>query len=59
MSEYLYYRPEDLKEYIVRFLTTYKVPLQQARTTAEILTAADLRGIHTHGITQLLSLIHI
>ena len=53
MSDFLYYRPEDLREYIVRFLTAYKVPADQARTTAEVLTMADLRGIHTHGITQL------
>lgn len=53
MPNILHFRHEDLEQYIVRFLTSCKVPEDQARTTAEILTMADLRGIHTHGITQL------
>lgn len=53
MSEIIYYRAEDLKAYIVRFLTACDVPENEAEITADVLTQADLRGIHTHGITQL------
>ena len=53
MSDTLRFRAQDLENYIVRFLTAYEVPEDEARITAEVLTMADLRGIHTHGITQL------
>ena len=53
MADVYYFRPEDLKNYIVSFLTVCKVPKQEACTAAEVLTMADLRGIHTHGITHL------
>lgn len=37
----------------VRFLTSCGVSLEEALITADVLTTADLRGIHSHGITQL------
>lgn len=53
MSRNIHFKVEDLKNYIVRFLTSCKVPEKEARITADVLTTADLRGIPTHGITQL------
>lgn len=47
------FRAEDLKAYIVRFFTRLKVSEEHARLAAEILIAADLRGVSSHGIIRL------
>ncbi|MBE0695942.1 MAG: Ldh family oxidoreductase [Anaerolineaceae bacterium] len=47
------FRPEDLKEYVVRFFCHYGVSEEDARIAAEILVAADLRGVDSHGVIRL------
>jgi L-2-hydroxycarboxylate dehydrogenase (NAD+) len=53
MGIILYFRAEDLKDYMVRFFTRHSVPEADAATAAEILLAADLRGVDSHGIIRL------
>ena len=53
MAKELYFRKEDLENHIIRFLTTYSVSEEDAKTIAGVLMAADLRGVHSHGITRL------
>jgi L-2-hydroxycarboxylate dehydrogenase (NAD+) len=49
----LFYKAEDLQDYMVRFFTKLDVPLEDAKRSAEILLAADLHGINSHGIIRL------
>ncbi len=53
MPEYQIFRAEDLKDFVVRFFTRLDVPREHAETAAEILIAADLRGVESHGIIRL------
>ena len=53
MVEYLLFKAQDLKDFIVRFFTKLDVPEQDALTAADILVAADLRGVESHGIIRL------
>lgn len=53
MAKYLLFKAQDLKDYIVRFLTKLDVSSENARTAAEILVAADLRGVESHGLIRL------
>lgn len=47
------FRPEDLKDYVVRFFTMYGVPEADAKIAADILVSADLRGVDSHGVIRL------
>ncbi len=47
------FRAEDLTDYIIRFFTKIGVPEDHARTAADILVSADLRGVSSHGIIRL------
>ena len=47
------FKVEDLRNYIIRFLTQLKVSRADAEITADILLAADLRGVDSHGIIRL------
>lgn len=53
MPEYQIFRAEDLKDFVIRFFTKLDVPREHAETAAEILIAADLRGVESHGIIRL------
>lgn len=53
MGKILYFRAEDLKDYMVRFFVKHGVPEADAGIAAEILLAADLRGVDSHGIIRL------
>ncbi|MEA3325946.1 MAG: Ldh family oxidoreductase [Chloroflexota bacterium] len=53
MLDAIYYRFEDLKDYVVRFLSALDVPEIDARISADVLVSADLRGIHSHGVIRL------
>jgi L-2-hydroxycarboxylate dehydrogenase (NAD+) len=53
MGKILYFRAQDLKDYMVRFFIKYGVPETDAGIAAEILLAADLRGVDSHGIIRL------
>jgi LDH2 family malate/lactate/ureidoglycolate dehydrogenase len=49
----VYFRREDLVDYIVRFLTRLDVPTEDAHVVADVLVTADARGIPSHGIVRL------
>jgi len=53
MAKEVYFRKEDLENYIIRFLTSYSVSEEDAKTIVDVMMAADLRGVHSHGITRL------
>lgn len=53
MSNFLLYAPEELKEFVRRFLVQHDVPPEDAAIVAEVLITADLRGVSSHGIIRL------
>lgn len=53
MTRSFVYRPDDLFDYMVRFFMKLGVPKDRAEITAEILQAADLRGVNSHGMIRL------
>ena len=44
---------EPLKDFSVRVFQKMGVPEEDARITADVLVAADLRGIDSHGVARL------
>lgn len=46
---------DDLQAYVVRFMRRFHVPETDARIAADVLVAADLRGIESHGVIRLQS----
>jgi L-2-hydroxycarboxylate dehydrogenase (NAD+) len=44
---------EDLEGFVAACLTAVGVPKEDARTVAEVLVAADLRGVESHGVARL------
>ncbi|MBN2257418.1 MAG: Ldh family oxidoreductase [Anaerolineaceae bacterium] len=52
-AQILRFRSEDLERYVERFLNKLGVPLDDARLSAKVLVAADLRGVSSHGIIRL------
>jgi len=44
---------EPLKDFCVRVLQELDVPEEDARITADVLVAADLRGVDSHGVARL------
>jgi L-2-hydroxycarboxylate dehydrogenase (NAD+) len=46
-------QPEALKDFCVRALRQMSVPEEDARITANVLVAADLRGVSSHGVARL------
>lgn len=53
MAKSFIYKPEDLYDFMVRFFVKLGVPQDRAETTAEVLQAADLRGVNSHGMIRL------
>ncbi len=47
------FKTEDLKSYASRFLMRFDVPQEEAKIMADVLIAADLRGVDSHGIIRL------
>jgi LDH2 family malate/lactate/ureidoglycolate dehydrogenase len=45
--------PRDLEDFTTRVLMSHHVPEEEARTTARVLVAADVRGIPSHGVARL------
>ncbi|MFP4424974.1 MAG: Ldh family oxidoreductase [Spirochaetaceae bacterium] len=45
-------QPEELKELVVKKLTEVEMPAEDARTVADVLVYADLRGTHSHGVLR-------
>ena len=52
-SEYEIVRPESLVNFCRDVFGRLEVSLPDARTVAEVLVAADLRGIDSHGVARL------
>ncbi|HPH94640.1 MAG TPA: Ldh family oxidoreductase [Anaerolineaceae bacterium] len=53
MSRVTLYAPADLQSFMVRTFCHLGIPEEDARIAAEILLAADLRGVDSHGIIRL------
>jgi len=49
----LLYRADDLKAYVVKFFCHHGVSEEDARIAADVLVAADLRGVDSHGVIRL------
>src|SRR5262245_13459371 len=47
------YRIERLREFSIRVFESFGVPADDARLASDVLAAADLRGIDSHGIARL------
>ncbi|MFW6195589.1 MAG: Ldh family oxidoreductase, partial [Chloroflexota bacterium] len=45
---------EDLKETSAQLLEKSGVPEEDARLAADVLVSADLRGVETHGVSNIL-----
>lgn len=53
MTETITFRVDDLKNYVVRFLSATDMPDLDAQIAADVLISADLRGINSHGVIRL------
>ncbi len=53
MAKSLMFKAQDLFDYMVQFFIKLGVPRDRAEITAEILQAADLRGVSSHGMIRL------
>ena len=53
MTKLLKYSLEDLRKYVVTFFTRFNVPESDSAIAADVLLAADLRGVDSHGIIRL------
>lgn len=53
-----YIRSDDLTELTINMLTASGLPPEDARTVAECLVEADLRGVETHGVVRLVHYIN-
>lgn len=53
MVKSLIFSAPELKDYMVRFFCKLNVPLEDAKISADVLHAADLRGVNSHGIIRL------
>jgi LDH2 family malate/lactate/ureidoglycolate dehydrogenase len=52
-TEIVRVHPERLLEYVAAVFVALDVPEEDARITADVLVAADLRGIDSHGVARL------
>lgn len=53
MAKSIIFKAQDLFDFMVQFFVKLGVPRERAITTAEILQAADLRGVFSHGMIRL------
>ena len=53
MTEYLRYPIPALQEYVTRFFVQLGVPPADAAIAADVLVAADVRGVESHGVIRL------
>jgi len=49
----LLYRANDLRDYVVRFFKKHGISDEDSKIIADILVAADLRGVDSHGVIRL------
>lgn len=55
MAEQIAMKPDQLEELAARALEKLGLNPEQSRDAAQILTLADMMGIHTHGVSRVLS----
>lgn len=55
MSKTYYYNPAELRQYIVDYFVHWQVPEEDALLSADVLLAADMRGVDSHGLIRLSS----
>ncbi len=53
MSRYLYFRVDEMNDYIIRFFEKLGVSHQDAAIATDVLLSADLRGVESHGLIRL------
>lgn len=53
MAQKLVFLSEELRSYVIRTFTHLGVPDQDAKIAADVILAADLRGVDSHGIIRL------
>ena len=53
MADVVRYQAGNLRRFVVRMMTRVGVPTRDAETVADVLLAADLRGIDSHGVARL------
>lgn len=53
MSNIKRYKKEVLMDFVARYLTAMSVPEEDARIVGEVLIAADMRGVDSHGLHRL------
>ena len=53
MEEYIKIKTDNLREFTVNVFHKFGVPLEDAKTAADILIVADQRGISSHGVQRL------
>lgn len=53
MTKAYLFKPSDLKDYMIRFFIHLGVPAADAEISADVLLAADLRGVDSHGMIRL------
>jgi len=53
MTHKYLFKAEGLKSYVSHFLMSFTVPQEDAEVMANVLIAADLRGVDSHGIIRL------
>ena len=47
------FKPETLRQFIERVFLSFEIPMSDARQAADVLLAADLKGIDSHGVARL------
>ena len=52
-DDYVHVSHQALTDFVAQVFQTLRVPEPDARTTAEVLVRADLRGIDSHGVARL------
>jgi len=52
-EDYIRVPADKLKEFVKKVFMAYDVPEEDAEVTADVLVAADLRGIESHGVQRL------
>lgn len=55
MASFEYFRIQDLKDYVIRYLSHWGIPAEDSAIVADVLISADARGVDSHGLIRLYS----
>ena len=55
MGDFRYYRLQDLKDYVIRYLSHWEIDPEDSAIVADVLLSADARGVDSHGLIRLYS----